>query len=112
MNFRIRVWSSAALLSLCGTAALLPSNASAVGTIPVYHWAACNNTACDSGAKSCTDSTQYAVYVHPAYKCGANLWAGDCSNWNLSQLCTQTIHYLGDCSTVNSESDTYANECG
>ncbi len=35
-----------------------------------------------------------------------------CSNWNLSQLCTQTIHYLGDCSTVNSESDTYANECG
>ena len=76
-------------------------------------WSACNNSVCDSGSKACTDSTQYAVFVFPAYKCGINAWPSDCSNWNGSQVCSETVHYLGDCSTVNgSPSYTYQNECG
>jgi hypothetical protein len=75
-------------------------------------WYACNDTCCDTGSKSCTDSTQYAVYVYPAYRCGVNLWSSDCENSNTHQVCSKTVHYLGDCDTVNSSSNSYLDECG
>lgn len=76
-------------------------------------WYACNDTCCDTGSKACTDSTQYAVFIYPAYRCGVNAWSSDCTNSNTHQICSKTVHYLGDCSTVNgTPSYTYLDECG